>query len=129
VVERELKTADYDCETCHTTKGATYYDQRIGPRRLCRACFVAAGGVIETRERDSRTPASTPLPQVPLKTSLSVPISMPEISSQPDGRVTEPSQRVTILLGPDGRSRRRKYSNRADQQRAYRQRLAEKTNV
>lgn len=124
MVEREQKSADYDCETCHTTKGATYYDQRIGPRRLCRACFIVAGGVIETRERDSLTPASTPLPQIPLKISLPVPLPKAEISSQPDRRVTEPSQRVTILLGPDGRSRRRKYSNRADQQRAYRKRKA-----
>jgi hypothetical protein len=41
------------------------------------------------------------------------------------GRPVSPSESVTILSGletptPDGRSRRRKYVNRAEQQRAYR---------
>ena len=80
---------------------------------------------METREPDSGTVAMMPSCPNALKTPLSSPIREAEISSQLDGRVIEPSEPRDDTFGlVDGRSRRRKYASRADQQKAYRARKA-----
>jgi Zn finger protein HypA/HybF involved in hydrogenase expression len=48
------------CESCHTTKGSTHYDPSVSKLRLCRKCFVAAGGVIEAKT----TQPSAPEPEI-----------------------------------------------------------------
>ena len=74
------------------------------------------------------SPEPLPLVQEAPRTPISSGVTSSEISSQGDKRPTSHPERVTILLPvvakPDGRSRRRKYASRADQQRAYRERKA-----
>jgi hypothetical protein len=54
--------------------------------------------------------------------------NLPNFNEESSQRADTHSEPVTILLPvgakPDGRSRRRKYASRADQQRAYRERKA-----
>lgn len=116
-----ISDSDVRCETCHTTQGATFYDQRVSPLRLCLGCFKRSGGV-DPRPQSLTSPTVLSTGPMCSKTPLSSPINSAEISSQPDGRVIEPSEPRDDTS--DGRSRRRKYASRAEQQKAYRARKA-----
>lgn len=51
----DLITSDFDCESCHTTEGATYYSPKVSALRLCGGCFVTAGGEIDAPEERTAT--------------------------------------------------------------------------
>jgi hypothetical protein len=72
-------------------------------------------------------PHTSPIVQETLRTPVSNGVTSSEIPSHGDERRTSHTDAVTILSAlprADGRTRRRKYASRADQQRAYRERKA-----
>lgn len=72
-------------------------------------------------------PHLSPIVQETTQNPISSGVMSSEISSHGDERRTSHTDAVTILSAlprADGRTRRRKYTNRADQQRAYRERKA-----
>jgi hypothetical protein len=93
------------------------------------------GGLRVINENASVTQQTSPIPephpspivQETPRTPVSSGVMPSEIPSHGDERRTSHTDAVTILSAlprADGRTRRRKYANRADQQRAYRERKA-----
>jgi|GEM_PF-4623715 len=93
------------------------------------------GGLRVINENTSVTQQTSPIPephpspivQETPRTPVSSVVMPSEIPSHGDERPTSHPEPVTILSAlprADGRTRRRRYANRADQQRAYRERKA-----
>lgn len=56
------------CEECHDVKRPTHYEPHVSAKRLCRKCFIKAGGIIET---DQPIQSTVPEPEVPEPTQES----------------------------------------------------------